>query len=83
MTAWTRNRLQNEEDEKKKLEEAAGASGSRADRDIFESGTTHSYSSPFTPKTAFQIRNRLLSKMGTPVRLGWVIVTMVMCHQLC
>ena len=69
MAAWTRNKLQKEEDNKKKQEKeaAVNVSSSLPGRDVFEAGTSSSYSSPITPSSAFHIRNRLLSKMGAPV----------------
>ena len=68
-SAWARKRIQQEEDAQKQKEKEAASSVSSnvAGKDVFESGGSYSYTSPFRPNSAFHIRNRLLSKMGTTV----------------
>ena len=71
MSAWARKKIQDEEDAKKKQEKEAAnnVSSNVVGKDVFESGASYSYTSPFKPNSAFHIRNRLLSKMGTTVSL--------------
>lgn len=56
-TAWARRREEKEKEEQKKLEEQ--------DKEGEKEGVADSYTSNIAPSTAFQIRNRLLSRVGT------------------
>lgn len=73
MAAWTRKRLEEkEEKEKEKAKESAAALSASINvhakgHDIFDSGEKLPYTSPITPNTAFNIRNRMLSKLGAKV----------------
>ncbi|XP_064393937.1 major facilitator superfamily domain-containing protein 1-like isoform X2 [Halichondria panicea] len=69
MSAWHRRKVLAEEEalEQKEKEAAGNVSTSSGGKDIFESGGSYNYTSPFKPNSAFHIRNRLLSKMGAPM----------------
>ncbi len=77
MSAWHRRKVLAEEEalEQKEKEAAGCVSTSSGGKDIFESGASYNYTSPFKPNSAFHIRNRLLSKMGAPVSK--------LCHYGC
>lgn len=60
MTAWARRREEKEAEEKEKEK----AESAKKTADILKTGTGP-YTSPIPPNSAFQIRNRLLSRMGT------------------
>ena len=64
MFAWERRRLEKQEEEAAKVKVQVPVQRSQ---DIFESGLPKPYASPVVPSSAFHIRNRLLSKMGTKV----------------
>ena len=66
LAAWTRAKIEKEkerEEEEKKQKEAAAK-----EKDLLESGTRAPYVSSVTPRSAFHIRNRYLSRMGAKVR---------------
>ena len=83
MTAWTRAKLEKQEKLEKEATESTTSTSKTINApapgkvslagakvgDIFDSGinTRETYSSPVTPNSAFQIRNRMLSKMGAKV----------------
>lgn len=56
-TAWARNREEKERKEKEEREQKA--------REAEKEGVAESYTSKIAPNTAFQIRNRFLSRVGT------------------
>lgn len=63
-TAWTRNR---EEKEKKEMEEKEAEK--KKTEEMRKGSVGDSYTSNIAPNTAFQIRNRFLSRVGTKVSL--------------
>ena len=75
MTAWARAKLEKaekEEDGLPTIPETPIINVGVPSRDstssgIFDSGIREDYSSPVVPRTAFHIRNRMLSKMGAKV----------------
>ncbi len=69
MSAWHRKKVLAEEEaqEQRDKEAASSVIKSSGGKDVFESGDSYNYSSPFRSQSAFHIRNRLLSKMGAPV----------------
>ena len=92
MAAWTRKKLDKQEEEEKKQRAkspergeintkpvAKGKMGNKGD--IFDSGVEGGrYTSPIAPNSAFQIRNRMLSRMGAKVGVVCVShVTSVFC----
>ena len=59
-SSWVRRR---EEREKKELEEREQEK--KKEEEMKKTGVADSYTSNITPSTAFQIRNRFLSRVGT------------------
>ena len=64
-SAWARRR---EEREKKELEEREQEK--RKEEEMKKTGVADSYTSNIAPSTAFQIRNRFLSRVGTKACLS-------------
>ncbi len=62
LSAWTRRRLERLEKATKDDETV------KLIPDLMPEGACETYTSPITPSSAFHIRNRLLSRMGTKVR---------------
>ena len=94
MTAWARKRLEKEEKAAKEAAARLAAEGgpinvssansalSKANNNydgIFDSGIRDEYNSPVVPKSAFHIRNRMLSKMGAKVSMtmAWTSIIMI------
>ncbi len=63
MTAWARRKA-----EKAKKAAASSEETAKLIPELLPEGARQAYTSPIAPSSAFQIRNRLLSKMGTKVR---------------
>lgn len=58
-TAWARSREEKERKEEKERQQKAS--------EVAKKGVADSYTSTIAPNTAFQIRNRFLSRVGTKV----------------
>ncbi len=94
MSAWSRAKLEKQEKAEEEAAKAAAAINTKVGglpkdpntgSGIFDSGIK-SYSSPITPSSAFHIRNRMLSKMGTKVCVCvcvCVCVQMYICMHVC
>ena len=62
-SAWARNREERERKEREEKEREQKKAG-----EMMKGSINDSYHSNITPSTAFQIRNRYLSRVGTKVR---------------
>ena len=63
-TAWARNRAEREKKAREELEAEKKKTG-----EAMKACEADSYASHITPSTAFHIRNRYLSRVGTKVRI--------------